>query len=93
MTASNTRDCFREFVGKRVKGVLFDALPVNRVDLSAGNKTLVFDDGRGLTFANNGSYWIDSADEVKRAIDLVKADLKKAQKEIKGVLSLAGSLE
>ena len=90
--ASNTKDCFREFIGHTVKGVLFDALPVGRYDLQGGNKTLVFDDGRGLTFANNGSYWIDSADEVKRAITIVKGMLEAAQLDAKDILALAGDL-
>lgn len=92
MPASNTKDCFREFIGHTVKGVLFDALPVGRGDLQGGNKTLVFDDGRGLTFAHNGSYWIDSADDVKRAIAITKGMLEAAQRDAKAILALAGSL-
>jgi len=92
MPASNTKDCFREFVGKRIKGVLFDALPWSRLDLAAGTKTLVFEDGRGLTVASNGSFWIDSADDVKIAIDRVKRELKANQRDVKDVLKLAGEL-
>jgi hypothetical protein len=92
MPASNTKDCFREFIGQKVKGCLFDALPVGRADLNGGTKTLVFQDGRGLTFASNGSYWVDSADEVKRAIAVVKTELKAHQRELKGILSVAGAL-
>jgi hypothetical protein len=90
MAASNTKDCFREFVGMKVKGVLFDALPVGRADLNGGSKTLVFEDGRGLTIANNGSFWIDSAEEIKRAVSITKDELKKLQRATKDVLKLAG---
>lgn len=92
MTASNTKDCFREFVGKRVKGVLFDAFPMGRRDLNAGSKTLVFEDGRGLTIAQNGSFWIESAEDVKRAVSAVLEKAKATRKEIKGLLALAGEL-
>jgi hypothetical protein len=93
MCASNTRDCFRAFVGQKVIGLLFNALPVNRRELAAGNKTLVFDDGRGLTIAANGSFWIDSADDVQRAIVIARNALHATQAELADVLALAGDLE
>ena len=89
MTGSNTKDCFREFIGQRVKGVLFDALPAGRGCLAAGTKSLIFDDGRALTIADNGSFWIDGPLEVDRAISKTKTDLENAQKELAGVLALA----
>jgi len=90
MAASNTPDCFREFVGKRVKGVLFDALPLGRADLSAGTKTLVFEDGRGLTIAHNGGFWIDSPEHVERAVIILRKELEAAQRGLKDILALAG---
>lgn len=90
MTTSNTKDCFREFLGKTVKGVLFNALPWNRTDLAKGTKTLIFDDGRGLTIASNGSFWVDDAEEVRRAINERTIELRKTQEEISEVLSAAG---
>jgi|WetSurSiteA1Bulk_404760.scaffolds.fasta_scaffold141295_1 hypothetical protein len=74
----------------RVKGVLFDALPVGRQDLAMGTETLIFDDGTGLTFASNGSYWRESAEHVVRAIDQRKRALREAHSEIAEVLALAG---
>lgn len=92
MPASNTNDCFSEFIGQRVVGTLFGALPPSRRDIACGTKTLVFEDGRGLTISERGSFWIDSAEDVKRAIDIKKRELDKTKQEIKGVLGLAGAL-
>lgn len=89
-SASNTKGCFRDLVGKHIKGVLFDTLPLGRADLSAGTKTIVFFDGTGLTFASNGSFWPESADTIRQAISIAKRDLKNAKLEIEGVLALAG---
>lgn len=91
MAASNTRECVRELVGKHIRGVLFDALPIGRADLSEGNKTLVFFDGTGFTFAANGSFWQESADDVRRAIGITKGKLIAAKREVEDVLHLAGS--
>jgi hypothetical protein len=88
--ASNTHDAFSDFIGQKVVGVLFNALPANRRDIASGTKTLVFDDGRGLTFAGNGSFWIDSVEEVRRATDVRRRELEATQRELAGVLELAG---
>lgn len=92
MTA-NTRDCIRGFIGQKVVGVLFDTLPLNRKDLARGTKTLIFEDGRGLTFSDNGSYWPESAEEVKRAVEQTRRHLETTQRELEGVLTLAGAGE
>lgn len=89
---SNTRECFSEFIGQRVIGALFDAFPVSRRDLAGGTKTLVFEDGRGLTIASNGSFWVENPDEVRRAVDSKTRELQKAGNEIEAVLKLAGAL-
>lgn len=89
---SNARDCFSECVGHKVVGVLFDALPVGRRDLSGGTKTLVFENGQGLTISARGFYWIESAEEVRRAVRSKRAELDRVQGEIEGVLALAGAL-
>ena len=92
MTASNTKDCFRECVGKKIKGVLFDALPNGgRRDLSNGTKTLVFDDGSGLTISSNGSFWRENVEEVSQAIQRKRADLEDNERDIKDVLTAAGA--
>lgn len=91
MAASNTKECFRECVGKRVKGVLFDALPNGgRKDLSNGTKTLIFEDGTGLTFSANGSFWRETNEEVHRAIERVRHELENNKKDIQDVLIAAG---
>lgn len=89
MAASNTKDCFREVVGKRVKGVIFDALPRNSA-VSDGTKTLIFDDGTGLTIASNGSFWRESSEEISRAISIKKTELEAAKRDIEDVLTAAG---
>lgn len=89
--ASNTRECFREVVGRTVIGVLFDALPLSRADLARGTKTLIFDDGSGLTIASNGSYWQETAEDVERAISRERKRLEDAQQNIAAVLELAGA--
>jgi hypothetical protein len=88
--AANTFECFREFIGHKVVGVLRDALPVGNQGIASGTKTLVFDDGRGLTIASNGSWWIDRADDVARAIRSRQQALEATADELKDVLELAG---
>ena len=91
--SSNTKDCFKEFFGMKLKGVLFDALPINREVISKGNKTLIFEDGRGLTFSNsNGSFWIDSKEDIDFAISSEKEKYINARKDIEEILSLAGEV-
>ena len=68
MTASNTKECFTDCIGKTVLGCLFDAFPSNRRDLAAGTKTIVFDDGTGLTIASNGSFWPENRKDVETVI-------------------------
>lgn len=83
MVASNTRDCFRECIGKRVKGVLFDAM-------SDGAKTLIFEDGTGLTIASNGSFWRELSQDINRAIKNKRAELEANRRDIEDVLTAAG---
>lgn len=92
MTTANTHACFSEFIGQKVVGTLFNALPASRRDIAAGTKTLVFEDGRGLTIASNGSYWVDSADEVQRAVGIRERELKATQGELAGLLEMAGAV-
>jgi hypothetical protein len=92
MAASNTKECFRESVGKRIVGVLFNALPFGRHDLAHGCKTLVFDDGTGLTLADNGSYWQENKADIQRAVDVQRDELSRAKADIEDVLRVAGAL-
>jgi hypothetical protein len=90
MAASNTKDCFRECVGKRIKGVVFNSSPINSRELSKGTKTLIFDDNTGLTITANGSFWNESVVDVESIIKNKKDELKKLETEICEVLSIAG---
>lgn len=87
--AANTRDCFSEFIGQRVVGVLFDALPAHRHDIARGTKTLIFEDGRGLTMSSTGAYWIERAEDVRASIFATERRLAATKREIDGVLELA----
>lgn len=90
MAASNTRDCFREFVGQKLVGLMFDAMPMSRADLRQGNVHLIFEDGRALTLNPRGSYWIDSADDVIRALKQNKDRLEQLQRETAEVVAASG---
>ena len=89
-SCANIHEAFSTFIGCTVKGVLFNALPSGRADLSQGTKTLVFDCGWGLTISSNGSYWPELPDEVRRAIQRKRQELATSQSQLKGVLKLAG---
>ena len=93
MATSNTRDCFREVIGKRVTGVLFDALPRGDVSLRNGNNTLIFEDRTGLTLRNNGAYWLESPDDINRAVFARVAELQQAKDELEEALRADGLLE
>lgn len=90
MTASNTHECFTEFIGQKVTGVLFDALPDHRRDLARGTKTLIFEDGRGLTISSHGTYWIDSVKDIQHALKRAEEELRKTQARLANVLFAAG---
>lgn len=90
MVASNTKDCFRECIGKTIRGFLFDALPAFRPDLAKGNKTLIFEDGTGLTISNTGAYWLDSAFDISRALAERKLQLDRNSQDIRDALLAAG---
>src|SRR5579872_649045 len=90
--ASNTKDCFRECVGKKVVGVLFDAIPAGRRDIASGTKTLVFKDGTGLTISSNGSWWLDSANEVKRATEVIRTELMRTKDDIEDVIKTEAAI-
>lgn len=92
MTASNTKDCFRECVGKKVTGVLFGALPLGDRDIASRTKTLIFDDGTGLTISSNGSFWRETAKDVRHAVEWKRDELNATKGEIAEVLALAGAL-
>ena len=82
MPASNTFDCFREFIGQKVLGVFQNP--------KSGEKTLVFEDGRGLTFSGQSTYWVTSAGDITLAVFHMRKDLEKLSKDLKDVIKLAG---
>lgn len=88
MPASNTKECFSEFIGQELIGLLFDAFGHD----PRGCKTLVFEDGRGLTISSNGSYWIEPVEEIQRAVKKRRRELDRTRGEIEQVLRLAGEL-
>lgn len=90
MPASNTHECFTTFIGLTLKGFLRAALPLSDQSIASHTVTLVFEDGRGLTLSGNGSYWVDSVDDVKRAITRKAMDLQDVRWELQDVLALAG---
>ena len=88
MSVSNTESCFREFIGKMIVGVLFDTFPLGRKDLSIGSKTFVFSDGSAFTLNRNGSFGVESRDDVRDAIRELKKTLTDYQTTQKGMLAL-----
>ena len=88
--ASNTRECFRAIIGETVKGLLFDAFPRNRSDLSRGNVTIVFEGYHALTISDSGTYWMEDPDQVRMATNESRKRLEAIEAEIKDVLELAG---
>jgi len=90
--SSNSKDCFREFIGQRVKGVLFDAMPPNPTSNAgnAGSKTLIFEDGRGLTISSTGTFWVESKKNIDMAIIYKSNELTNLTNDLKDVLKLAG---
>lgn len=88
---SNTQECFRTFIGCRVRGFLKNALPVGRCDLAGGTKTLIFECGWGLTIAKNGSYWTESPEDIARAVEIAKRELADIKGDIEDALKVAGA--
>ena len=70
--ASNTDDCFREFIGLRVKGAV----------MLRDSRLLIFEDGRGLVVHHNGSFWVRSKEDVAREVSLRRRHLEDVQREM-----------
>ncbi len=92
MPASNTLSCFEEFFGQKFIGILVGELPLNDKSVSSKTKTLVFEDGRGLTISSNGSYWVNNAKDVSLAIQRVRERLERNSGSLRTILELAGKL-
>jgi hypothetical protein len=96
MAASNTRECFTECVGQKIRGVLFDALPIGRADLARDKVSLVLNDGTALTIGVSSAggflvWWNDSAEEVSRAIAKEKTRLEDTTARLGELLTMAGA--
>ena len=87
---SNSRECLSSLRDKRVVGFLEDALPINRADLARGTTTLVFEDGTGFTFTDQGSFWHENAEDVARALDRLRKHLEQTRATIESLLAMAG---
>lgn len=84
MSASNTWDCFRECVGRKIVGVL-------RVQDGERNlKLLIFDDGTGLTLNDNGAYWREASDTVAKFVGREKARLQELHDDLREALEADG---
>lgn len=90
--ASNTIECILDFRGAKVVGVLQGALPIGREDLARGTTTLIFDDGRGFTFSDNGAFWAESPHDVRRALDVERRHLERNAAALDAVLRAAGEM-
>ncbi len=87
---SNSRECLAALRDKRIVGFMENALPIGRADLASGTKTLVFEDGSGFTFSDHGSFWHESADDVARALNRVRAQLEAIGATLESLLTMAG---
>ena len=89
MTASNTRDVFRHAVGKRVIGLYFEPGHSEHVGYVA---VLVLEDKSGVAFADNGTHWVVSAEDVMRRAEIRKEELTRAEADLREVLQLEAVL-
>jgi hypothetical protein len=90
MAASNTDDCFREFFGLKLVGLIGDVWPLRSQSENTTYKTLIFEDGRGITLSSNGSWWVASKEDVSKAVGTLRNILEKQKKDIEEVAKLAG---
>lgn len=74
-------------------GLLFDAFPGGRADPARSDKTLIFEDGRGLTITSCGAYWIDSPEDIRSAISKIQREIGERQAELATQLANSVILE
>ena len=79
---------FEELValkGEKIKGIF-------KHDTSEANHyCLVFESGWGLTWTNNGAFWILSKDEIKKWLSSTAKELKMKKQELSLLLEMAGN--
>ena len=90
--ASNTKECVRACIGKRIVAVLIDAVPAHMPDLSRGVRTFVFDDGTGFSFSSKGSYWLDGVGSIRLAVKAKRAALEELSAALEETLRADGLL-
>ncbi len=82
-TTSSTDEVFRTFIGCKVKGLL-------HFYNGWSHRVLVFECGWGLVFCSTGAYWAINPDDVQAHLRRSRQDLTNTQKELEGILALAG---
>jgi hypothetical protein len=93
VSASNTKECILDFRGCKLVGVLMHKLPLSRQDIARKTITLLFDNGKGLTFSapnEHPTYWSESKEDVSRALDQVRSELQNTAEMLGDTLSAAG---
>ena len=84
-TTANTDECFRTFIGCKVKGlvreVTFDGEHAN---------ILVFDCNWGLAFNSNGSHWSVNPEKVLSLIRKARKELENNKQELENIYKLSG---
>ena len=88
MATANTKAVFREAVGKKIVGVYWETPGEYGQAV-----VLVLDDGTGLAFNSNGSYWTVSVDEVRRCVRQRRQELERLERELRDVLATEAVME
>ena len=91
----NTPDCFMKLFGKKLTGVVFNALPhgeAGRNDRVKGTKTLLFENGEGITVYNGGFYRWESSYNISVAIKQRVQELRAAEFKIMDEIGLMGDI-
>ena len=81
--AANTAACFTTFLGQRLLGVL--EVPIH--SRASAHKTLVFEDGRGLSLGAN-AFWVDPPSVVREEIAAQLAQVEKTTHDLAGLRPL-----
>lgn len=85
MATSNTKEVFREAVGKKIVGLYSECR-----EIAGEIIVLVLDDGTGLAFGRNGSHWTVTREEVRNRARQRQAELENVQRDLRDVMALEG---
>lgn len=84
MATSNTKEVFREAIGRRIVG-----LYTEQAEFAGVVVVLVLDDGSGLAFGTgNGTHWTVPPAEVKLRVRRRRAELELLTSDLRDVLAL-----